>query len=249
MMRRAFSKPTSSEEDFESLMHGFRDAGYEGLQLKRGQYLKWLSDPDAYLQAWGDDEGRAATLIYMDSLEPEGADKLSKVIGFAQHVGSERVVFCHRHPRADVTRDQLVSFAGTLSSFGREASDRGVLLSLHHHYDHPVMYRDDFDVFFDAVEPGTVGLTIDTAHLAKSGIEDLRQFTLDFGSVIDNVHLKDFADGEWRLLGQGDLDLDGVIQALESNGYSGWLCVDEESKADLQTGLNVSANWLQTRQH
>lgn len=120
-------------------------------------------------------------------------------------------------------------------------------LSLHHHYDNPVMHRRDFDVFFDAADHDAIGLTIDTAHLAKSGVDDIAGLVVDFASVIDNFHLKDFADGEFRLLGEGTLDLDKLFVTLHTIGYNGWLCVDEETNANLLDAMNLSIQYVHER--
>ena len=104
------------------------------------------------------------------------------------------------------------------------------------------MHRDDFEVFFSAARH--VGLTVDTAHLAKSGITDIAGLIRDFGGVIDNVHAKDYAQGEWRILGRGTLDFDGILEALRDVHYDGWLCVDEESPASLAEGLRASRDYL-----
>lgn len=246
-MRRAFSKPTHGEEEFIALMTDFRSDGYEGLQLKMGQFVPYLDEPGTYLSRWGDDPGRASALIFFDSLESAAVEKLRATIRFADRIGSERVVFCHNRSREGVTEADLIGYAKTLSEIGSDAAERGLKLSLHHHFNQPVMHPADFDVFFGAVESGTVGLTIDTAHLAKSGIGDIPAFIRQFASLIDNVHFKDYQDGEWRILGQGSLDLDGILTALHETAYTGWLCVDEESSATLREGLVASREWLDSR--
>lgn len=246
-MRRAFSKPTKGDAEFVRLLTDFRTEGYEGLQLKMGQFMPFVADPDAFLESWGEDKGRVSGLIYFDTLEPEGAEGLAASIRFAEKVGSERVIFCHNHPREGVTEDDLREFARIISGYGADAAARGVALSLHHHYDQPVMHPADFEVFFGAVESGTVGLTVDTAHLAKSGIDDIPTFVRTFAPLIDNIHFKDYEDGEWRILGEGSLDLDGILDVLTESGYDGWLCVDEESTATLLVGLRASREWLDKR--
>lgn len=95
----------------------------------------------------------------------------------------------HGIPRAEVGQDDIRRYADVLSDLGLEAQQQGIKLSLHHHYDQPVMYRDDFDIFFDQVKDKSVGLTVDTAHLVKSGIEDVAEVIRSFGHVIDNFHL------------------------------------------------------------
>jgi sugar phosphate isomerase/epimerase len=140
-------------------------------------------------------------------------------------------------PRDQGSRQQLEQLAVTLSELGKEARDHGVALSLHHHYNQPVMHREEMELFFDAAQPGAIGLTVDTAHLVKSGIQDVPQIIRDFRHVIDNIHLKDYAGGNWQVLGHGDIDFDAIFAALKEIGYDGWVCADEESGGDLIQGM------------
>lgn len=239
-MRTAFSKPVAPEQ-FDTLLEGFRSAGYDALQLKTGQFLPWLDDPQRFVELTAPHPGAAAVLVYFDELDD---DRLAAVIGFAQAAGTEMVVFCHNRTREGVTTADRAALAEQLAVHGRRARDAGIRVSLHHHFDQPVMLPEDVREFWSAIEPGAVGLTVDTAHLAKSGVTDIPAFIREFAPIIDNIHLKDYADGEWRLLGEGDLDLDGILAALAEVGYDGWLCVDEESTASLEDGLTISRAWL-----
>ena len=243
-MKIAFSKPTADEAGLDRLLTGFRHDGYEGLQLKSGQFAPWLGRAGAWADRWGDDPGRTSALIVFDDLDPAGEARLADAIRFAAATGGERIVFCQNRDRTGVDDAFLRDLGQRLSAIGRAAADVGVAMSFHHHTGQPVMTPHDVRVFFKAVQPGTVGLTVDTAHLAKSGVEDIPAFIGEFGPVIDNVHLKDYADGEWRLLGEGGLDLPGILRVLDEAGFDGWLCVDEESAADLETGLSRSRAWL-----
>jgi inosose dehydratase len=241
----AFSKPTHGPDEQRLLFEGFRAAGYEGLQLKRGQFADYLDDPGGFTGRWGDDRALTNGLITMGTLSDDGIAELRRIIGFGAAVQAERIIFCHDHPRDGVTAPDLTEFARTLSRLGLEAADQGVALSLHHHYQQPVMHRDDFDVFFSAAKH--LGLTVDTAHLVKSGITDVAQLIRDFSDVIDNIHIKDYEHGEFRILGRGVLDFDSIVAALEDTSYDGWLCVDEESPAGLAEGLRASRDYLRER--
>ena len=223
----AFSKPTHGDDETRQLLTGFRAAGYPGLQLKMQQFTPWLDDPDGFMDLWTE-PGVASALIWFDELDDGGVERLHRVVDFAVAVGSERVVYCHKHSRVGVSPTDLVRFASVLSEVGSAAGAGQVALSLHHHFEQPVMLPEDVRIFFGAVEDAAVKLTVDTAHLAKSGVEDIPGFIDEFAPVIDNIHLKDYADGEWRILGQGGLDLPGILAALERVGYDQWLCVDEE---------------------
>jgi inosose dehydratase len=243
-MRLAFSRPTTGEAEQRLLFSSFRSAGFDGLQLKAGQYERYLREPDRFRAAWGEDAAAVSALIAGGTLDAAGIAALRQVIAFAHSVRSERVVFCHGIPRRGRTPAEIQGFARLLRDLGEEARAMGVRLSLHHHYDQPVMHRTDFDLFFDAAGEGTVGLTVDTAHLVKSGVHDIAEILRSFRAVIDNVHLKDYADGEFRVLGKGDIAFGPVFEALHEIGYDGWLCADEESGTDLRTGMAVSLRFI-----
>jgi sugar phosphate isomerase/epimerase len=238
-MRIAFSKPAAPAE-LDHLMNDFREEGYDGLQLKTGQFLPYLDDPDAFIAKYSQ-QGVASTLVYYDELDDE---RLDAVIEFAAAVGTEVVVFCHNRTRDSLADGERIAIAQQLATHAAKARARGLGFSLHHHFDQPVMLPEDVREFWGAIDPGLIGLTVDTAHLAKSGVTDIPAFLAEFAPIVDNIHLKDYADGEWRLLGQGDLDLEAILRQLAADGFDGWLCVDEESSASLDEGFRISRAWL-----
>jgi inosose dehydratase len=246
-MKVAFSRPTANREEQRELFENYRAVGYQGLQLKASQYMPYVENPQQFCAEWGQHDGVAAGLILGGKLDDSGIANLRKLFTFAGAVGSERIIFCHGVPRSEVTGDDIKHFARLLSDLGREAQQQGVALSLHHHYNQPVMHRADIATFFDTADADAVGLTIDTAHLVKSGIEDVAGVIREFGDVIDNFHLKDFAEGDWRVLGQGGLDFDSIFAAIGDISYESWLCADEESGGNLLGGMRECYQVIQEK--
>ena len=240
MPKFAFSIPTSDDAEQRRLFAGFRPSGFDGLQLKGGQYARYLSEPARFLAEWESNAG----LIYGGGLDPDGVAALRRVLKFAAAIQAEKLIFCHSLPRAGVTETDIRQFAHQLSDLGEEAAAQGVTLSLHHHYDQPVMHRSDMELFFSAAKSGAVGLTLDTAHLIKSGIADIAGVVQDFGAVLDNVHLKDFSDGQFQTLGNGEIAFEPVFAALHCLDYQGWLCADEESGVGVEASLGASFEFL-----
>jgi inosose dehydratase len=97
------------------------------------------------------------------------------------------------------------------------------------------------------LEVSDVGLCLETGHLMVGGGDPVRAVS-DWGPRINHVHLKDarasvvagiVRDGApssaiWQReafapLGEGDLDADGVLEALRAIGYEGWLVVEQDS--------------------
>ncbi|KRE44879.1 sugar phosphate isomerase/epimerase family protein [Paenibacillus sp. Soil522] len=242
----AFSRPTATDEERNRLFTGYRPAGYGGLQLKSGQYAPYLKVPERFLEEWGHLDGVGSALITGGSLNEQGIDELRERFHFGRMIGSELIVFCHGVSRSKVTAEDIRKFADILSELGQEAQQHGLKLSLHHHYDQPVMYREDFDIFFDRVREGTVGLTIDTAHLVKSGHADCPELIRSFKSVIDNYHMKDFANGEWQILGRGEIEFPQIFKAIRDSGHSGWISADEESGGGIDEGLAECLSFLKS---
>ena len=246
-MKLGFSRPTKSDEELRTLIEGFRGVGYQGLQLKAAQYMPYIDDPARFHAEWGEYPGVASGMIAGGKLD-DGGTALRKLFGFARAVGCERIVFCHSVPRSEIDQDDIRRFAKELGELGTEAQQQGVTLSLHHHFNQPVMYRDDISTFFDEVtklgKEDAVRLTIDTAHLVKSGINDVAGVIRETSAHIDNFHMKDFANGEWRVLGYGAIDFEPIFAAIREIGYQGWLCADEESGGDLVGGMQECYDFL-----
>jgi inosose dehydratase len=91
-----------------------------------------------------------------------------------------------------------------------------------------------------------VGLCLDTGHVLLGGGDPDRAIA-DWAGRINHLHVKDvrrevvdgiLADAApleeiWRRqafcrLGTGDIDLDGVLDAIRASGYSGWLVVEQD---------------------
>lgn len=245
-LRFSFSRPTGTDGERDHLFQQFQAAGYQGLQLKHGQYAPYLKEPQRFLEEWGHLEGVGSALITGGSLDEKGLEMLREGFRFGRQIDTEIIVFCHGVSRSKVATEDIRRFADILSDMGEEAQQHGLKLSLHHHYDQPVMYREDFDIFFDRVRQGSVGLTIDTAHLAKSGIDDCAELIRSFGSVIDNFHMKDFAEGEWQILGRGAIAFQPIFEAIRDIDYSGWVSADEESGGEIGEGLAECLSFLKS---
>ncbi len=91
-----------------------------------------------------------------------------------------------------------------------------------------------------------VGLCLDTGHLVVAGGDPVAAVH-DWGGRINHLHVKDArqsildgiaadhgnADEIWRrrafcALGEGDIPLEAVFDAIRSSGYAGWLVVEQD---------------------
>lgn len=234
------SRPTRGPEEFRTLVRLAGELEFAALQLKFDQYASHLGRPARFRRDAGLDDYPVSSLIVMADVLAE-QPRVRAVVSFARAIGSSRVVVCDAAPRQDA--HGLRERARAVTAVAGDAAREGIAFSLHHHVGHPVMGLDDLAAFFDAAGP-EVSLTVDTGHLALAGITDITSLVQAVGDRIDNVHLKDVLDGEFAVVGSGGLDLGQTVRALGSRGYSGPLCIDDESAVELEQALRRARAWI-----
>ncbi|SFC37501.1 inosose dehydratase [Nocardioides terrae] len=127
------------------------------------------------------------------------------------------------------------------------AADRGIEATLHPHVGTLVETRGEVE---RVLEGSSIGLTLDTGHLIVGGTDPVA-LAREAGERVRHVHLKDvdaataervragglsYHDavrrGLYRPLGQGDVDIAGIVGALESAGYRGWYVMEQDTVLD-----------------
>ena len=123
-------------------------------------------------------------------------------------------------------------------------AEHGLDQVLHPHVMTTVENDDDVNRVLDSCD---VRWCLDTGHLAIGGTDPV-QFAKDAFDRVGHVHLKDVnlsqvpalmrrevsimesvQKGLFTPLGQGDVDIAGVITALESRGYNGWYVIEQDT--------------------
>ena len=119
----------------------------------------------------------------------------------------------------------------TLGTYLSDLSDKllkefGMKTALHHHLGTLVQDSADLERLYQYADKKIVGLCLDSAHAAAAG-EDPVKFTRKYASRVVHTHLKDMSsDGRFVELGKGELDLRGVLVALNDAGYKGWVMAE-----------------------
>ncbi len=122
----------------------------------------------------------------------------------------------------------------------------GLRTVFHHHCAGYVETPAEVEAFMKATDPELVGLVLDTGHYTFGGGDPL-QALRDYRDRIWHVHFKDcephVADqsrrerwdyfaaiqhGVFCELGKGSVDFPSVINALRTDGYSGWIVVEQD---------------------
>ncbi len=132
----------------------------------------------------------------------------------------------------------------TLAMIDEICAEHGLLQVLHPHVQTLVETADDVNRVLDTCD---VHWCLDTGHLAIGGVDPV-QFAVDAFDRVGHVHLKDVRldmvpavldrevslmaatqAGLFTQLGQGDVDIAGVVQALEARGYQGRYVIEQDT--------------------
>ena len=131
-----------------------------------------------------------------------------------------------------------------LDRLAERAQSRGVTATLHPHVGTMVEREDEVRRLLDG---SAIALCLDTGHLLVGGTDPAR-LARDVPERVAHVHLKDvdegwagrvragevgYADavraGMYRPLGCGDVDIAGIVAALDGAGYRGWYVMEQDT--------------------
>jgi len=145
-------------------------------------------------------------------------------------------------------RDGWHRLAEILDTLGGEATDAGCRVAFHQHAGTFVESPAELDHLLDATNPVRVGICLDVGHYLVGGGDPVTALHR-YGSRVTHVHLKDvsgavladmragriggFLDAlRARIFteaGSGMLDLPGVLAALASRRYDGWIMSEQDT--------------------
>jgi inosose dehydratase len=124
------------------------------------------------------------------------------------------------------------------------AGERGLAVAVHPHHGTAIERAADVERF---LETSPASLCLDTGHLMVGGADPMEVARAAAGRVV-HVHMKDVAAdraeqvragrsgyaeavraGLYRPLGEGTLDITGVVRTLHQSGYRGWYVLEQDT--------------------
>jgi len=149
-------------------------------------------------------------------------------------------------PADGFTEAQWEGAARLISCLAQMAAEMGVRSVFHHHAGTHIETPGEVAHLLDATDPRLLGICLDTGHYLYGGGDPVA-FARAQAPRIWHLHLKDIrADvletvrrerigyldairrGVFCELGQGDVDLAGVIRELEHAGFDGWAVFEQD---------------------
>ena len=188
-------------------------------------------------------------VIHDSSHRNEAIASAREAARFLQSAGATKFISCPvldmdwSIPRA-LSSSEVTHMAEMFAIIDDICGEHGLEQVLHPHVQTLVETKDDISRVLDTCD---VHFCLDTGHMAFGG-QDPVEFAKDSMDRVGHVHLKDIRldmvdpvlrrevtlmaatqAGIFTPLGQGDVDIMGVVQALEGAGYQGWYVIEQDT--------------------
>jgi inosose dehydratase len=237
---------------FADMATAFREigeAGYAGVELFDGNLLDYEGRIPEFRRLLDDCGLRlvaaysGGSLIFPDILDEELA-RITRAADAIAEAGGPHLVVGGGAKRASGTRpDDYKRLGAALERVARIAEARGLRAHYHPHLTTIVETPEQVDRVLEAT---TIGLCPDTGHVILGG-GDPAQLIARHADRIPYVHLKDVdpSTGTFVPLGQGALDVEGVLAALRDARYDGWITVELDAWDDPLAGAKASRGMLE----
>jgi inosose dehydratase len=144
----------------------------------------------------------------------------------------------------DLDDDQWDTLVSSIDRVADLAAERGLGVAVHPHQGTAIEREPEVRRL---LATSSASLCLDTGHLLVGGTDPL-PIVEESSDRIAHVHLKDVdatvaervrsgragyqeavRAGLYRPLGQGDLDVRGIVRALEGSGYRGWYVLEQDT--------------------
>ncbi|MFQ6065966.1 MAG: sugar phosphate isomerase/epimerase family protein [bacterium] len=203
-------------------------AGYQGFEAFDGDVIPFVERKTEFVNLCREKNLDfvavycGANFIFREILKEE-LHKIEKVANFAKVVGCRILVVGGGAIRHDgIKENDYENLAESLSRVAEIADDAGLECCYHPHLGTICENKKQLAKLMTLTD---INLCPDTAHLAAGG-SDPPEVIRSYADRINYVHLKDYKDGKWLELGEGEIDFPAIIGALRKAQYDGWITVE-----------------------
>lgn len=264
-MKLAFTTLACPGWSAARVIEAAREYGYEGVEwrLLDGEVIdpirdaEWLAEAVARCRAAGIEVpalDSSCRFNLLDAVERDAQiEGLRRWIALAQRVAVPVIrVFGGADPAGSPLEDGTERVAEALALVATDAEVAGVTVALETHDGFSAASR--VALVLDRAPYVSLGALWDSHHPARMGESPAQVLDL-LGTRIAHVHVKDarrIGEGDnWQLvgLGDGELPLRAMLDALAARGYDGWVSLEWEKKwhpelAEPEVALPAAARWL-----
>jgi len=221
-----YSIRDNCEEDFPGTLKAVAEMGYEGVDFA-GYYGYEAKEIRTML----DDLGLKAAGCHT-ALDTLLGDELQRTVAFNRTLGNKYLIVPGLPERRRNSKEAWLRTADLFNEIADALDPEGMMTGYHNHFIEfePMEGVVPWDLFFSSTQPEVV-MQIDTGNALHGGGDPVAILERYPGRA-KTVHLKEYsATNETALIGEGDVDWQGVFEVVESQDETEWYIVEQESYA------------------
>lgn len=197
-----------------------------GMEISNVNAFMHNADGDTYHPSWIEKDPAERT---------RRIDYTLRCIDLAAKLGAPHISTEPGGPLEGVSREEGLSyFLDGLRSVEDRARDRGIKILIEPEPGLLIERSSEFLDIYDALDPAVFGLNFDIGHFYCVG-EDPAVLVPRLKDCTPHFHLEDIDSGRKHhhlMLGEGAMDIPGVLHTIEDTGFSGFVTVELYTYSD-----------------
>ena len=223
-------------------------AGYQAIELFDGNLVDYEGKLGELRGRLGE-AGLRLLAVYsggnfvFPEILPEELWRMRKAVDLGAEMGAEHFIVGGGAKRTvAASEEDYKRLAAALDQVTDLAEQRGLRA---HYHPHLTTIVETPEQIRKVLALSRISFCPDTAHLAAGG-GDPAKLILEHAHRIEYVHLKDFRRDPFAFLplGEGELDITAILQALVTIKYTGWIAVELDAYGNPKAGAETSMRYL-----
>lgn len=228
-----------TSENMEKTLRAVRELGYQTIELAGFGN----SEPGA-IHCTLEEIGLTASAahISLDDLE----HRLDEVFSEMRKIGCTKIVCPYLPEERRMNAKDYHELASLLNQIDEACKMAGFMLVYHHHDFEFLEYdgKTGMDILLNET---SLSIEADVYWLAKVGLNPGEWIKSHHDRIV-LLHLKDMnSTGDFAVLGEGDLDLTGIMQAAQKCHLDGWFVEQDESRGRAMDDVAKSMAYLKAQ--
>ncbi|WP_078392396.1 sugar phosphate isomerase/epimerase family protein [Shouchella patagoniensis] len=228
-------------EDFKGTLQKVKEIGYSGVEFagfgehSANEVSNMLEEIG--LEAW-------SSHVPVDQLR----NNLNEVIEYHKTIGVQFIVCPFLSEEERGSKADYLNLAKEFDTIGNKIREAGFVFCYHNHDFELKVFDNEYglDILFQNTEANNMQLECDTFWVEFAGV-DSKSYLIKHANRVPVIHLKDMKKdgGTFAEVGEGKLDIRGIIQAAKEAGTSYFIVEQDKCERTPLESVKISFNNLQ----
>lgn len=234
-----FGKKYNINVDTDAILDAIAAAGYAAVEGGAKDAVSYRQKLEARGLRFGSMHTNLKSL-----LEPQ------RLIDYLQAVGGADICISGLMDWNQRTAADYHAAAGVMNEAGQKLRGHGIHLHYHNHEFELAQVegtKRGIDILMERLDPAAADLCADIAWIMRGG-DDPAAFVKKHQDKIGYLHFKDHDGTDWIELGEGKVDLAGVMKVLPEMKGVRWVMIEQDrSKLEPMESIAISRRNLRER--